>query len=584
MSTSVASHRLVRLRQGLRQVVAFLGVLGSASLLYAAPNDASATKLARDAIDVDYLSTNFAEAERKLRSAAALCGETACTPRTRARILRDLATVLIVGLHRAEDGKKTFAEALRADPAIKLEKALTTSEVEQIFLAAKSGGSSDAPSPSPASPSPAAQSTSTAAGGDMIHTPPPEQATLTPVPIYVELPDGVSAAKVVARYRAFGTSEWKTLALRRLGPGYGGEIACLDVGSTTGDLLYFVQATDAAGDVVAMSGTRGTPNKVVIKNAIAGPAPHLPGVQPPTRCADSADCPPGLPGCPADRRAAHIAGGSCERDDQCKPGLACNDGVCGAKTEPAEASSSNKFCDQSGECDSGEVCTAAHTCQRAVALSKAKRVQLSLNIGPDVSLVGSQADVCGTPQRLTPDQYTCIDQDGYAYKGVPQAGGPGTGNAVNGGPHLATTRLLVGLDYLLSDSFTVGTRVGYVFGVAPGQALSRLHAEARATLWLGNASFMSASVRPYLVVAGGLAQVDDKFEVPIWETDLRKGLYETQTLTVWRQSGAAFAGGGGGIVIPTGAGQRLVAELKVHVLFPNPGIAMAPSVGYALGL
>jgi hypothetical protein len=140
------------------------------------------------------------------------------------------------------------------------------------------------------------------------------------------------------------------------------------------------------------------------------------------------------------------------------------------------------------------------------------------------------------------------------------------------------------LDYALSDRFTVGTRVGYVFGVAPWGSLSRFHAEARAALWFGNASFINTSVRPYLVVAGGVAQVDDKFEVPIAETDLRKGLYETQNLTVWRQSGAAFAGGGGGIVIPTAAGQRVLAELKVHVLFPNTGIAMAPSIGYALGL
>jgi hypothetical protein len=203
-----------------------------------------------------------------------------------------LAVVLVVGLGRAEDAKKAFAEAFQADPAIKLEKALTTPEVERVFVAAKSAGSSNAPSPS-ASPQPAA----TAPAGDMIHTPPPEQTTLTAVPVYVELPNGVSAAKVVVRYRAFGTSEWKTLALRRLGSGYGGEIACLDVGSTTGDLLYFVQATDAGGDVVALSGTRSTPHKVVIKNTITGPAPQLPGARPPAKCADSADCPPGFPGC-----------------------------------------------------------------------------------------------------------------------------------------------------------------------------------------------------------------------------------------------------------------------------------------------
>ena len=539
-----ALHRPICAGHGLRRFVAFLGALSWASAVQAGPNDAAATKLAKEAIEADYLATNFGEAERKLRSAAAMCGEALCSPRVRARILHDLAIVLIVGLGRTEEGKKTFGAALKADPALTLEKTLTTPEVAQVFLAARAGGSGDASSPG----APASSTPSAAAAGDMLHTPPLEQTPLTAVPIYVELPEGVSAAKVVVRYKAFGAPEWKTLPLRRLGVGYGGEVGCLDVGTATGELLYFVQATDAAGDVVAMSGTRTSPNKVVIRNAISGQAPHLPGARPPTQCADRADCPPGLPGCPTDMSSAQT-------------GL-----------------------DANCECESGEVCNSARTCERAADTRRPKRFQLSLNTGPDVSLVGSEVDVCGTPQRLPPAQYTCIDQDGYAYNGVPQPGGPGTGNAVNGGPHLATTRLLVGLDYMLLDSVTLGARLGYAFGVAPGRSLARLHGVARAALWLGKASFSGMKVRPFFFVAGGIAQVDDKFEVPISETDLKRGLYESQTLTAWRQSGGAFVGGGGGIAIPTGEGHRFVAEVKLQVLFPNPGVAMAPSVGYALGL
>jgi hypothetical protein len=423
----------------------------------------------------------------------------------------------------------------------------------------------------------------------MVHTPPAEQKALTAVPIYVELPAGVVAIKVVARYKPYGTSEWKTLELRRLGTGYGAEVPCRDVGSTTGDFVYFVQATDAAGDVVSMSGSRAAPNKVAIKNSLAGAPPHLPGVAPPSKCSDSADCPPGLPGCPVQGKAVAANkgwGAGCEQDSECNQGLSCKNGVCenGERADSIEPTSSGKPCDSFAGCDSGETCTSDRVCQRNEVVQKPKRVWLSLNLGQDFSFVGSQADVCGTQQKAQPSQYTCIDQDGYAYRGVPEAGGPGTGNAIKGGQHVATTRIMAGFDFLVGDNLTLGTRLGYAFGVAPANALSHFHAEARVAYWLGKGAFTRQSVRPFLVVVGGLASVDNKIDVPVLETDLSKAPYETQTLTVWQRAGQAFAGGGGGVAIPLGAGHEMLAEFKVQALFPDVAIALAPSIGYGLGL
>jgi hypothetical protein len=582
-----------RFRRTRALVFAVAGTLSWAGALAAAPKDDAATKLADQAINTDYLTTDFAEAEKKLRSAAALCGAAACSPKVRARVQRDLGVVLIAGLSRLDDGKRAFIEALQADPNIGLEKALTTPEIEQIFRAAKVGGYAPAARPVAAAPvaaaaaSPAAPAAApAAAAGDMVHTPAAEQKALTPVPIYVELPAGAVAVKVVARYKPYGTSEWKTLELRRLGPGYGAEVPCRDVGSTTGDFLYFVQATDATGDVVSMSGSRATPNKVPIKNALTGEPPHLPGVVPPTKCADSADCPPGLPGCPVGKTVAAKAwGAGCEQDSECNQGLLCKNGVCdsGEKTDSDEPKSSGKMCDSFAGCDAGETCTTDKVCRRDEVAQKPKRVWLSLNIGQDISFVGSQGNVCGSQQNLPPEQYTCIDQDGFAYRGVPETGGPGTGNAIKGGPDLATTRIMAGLDFLIADNVTLGARLGYAFGVAPGRPLSHFHGEARAAFWFGKASFTHQRVRPFLVVVGGVAEIDNKIDVPILETDLRKGLYDTQTLTVWRQAGVAFAGGGGGVLIPIGAGQGMLAELKVQALFPDVAVAVAPSIGYALG-
>jgi len=397
----------------------------------------------------------------------------------------------------------------------------------------------------------------------------------------------IVAVKVVARYKPYGTSEWKTLELRRLGNGYGAEVPCRDVGSTTGDFIYFVQATDAAGDVVSMSGSRAAPNKVPIKNTLAGEPPHLPGVQPPAKCSDSADCPPGLPGCPTSGKAPTKKGWgvSCEQDTECNEGLFCNNGVCenGTKGEQAEPTSSGKMCDQSGECEPGETCTRDHVCERA-STEKPKRVWLSLNLGQDVSLVSSQPDVCGTPEKLPASQFTCIDQDGYGYQGVPQPGGSGNGNAISGGLSLATTRISGGFDFLVADNVTIGTRLGYVLGVGPGRALSHFHGEVRAAFWFGHQPFARERIRPYLLVAGGMAEVHDKLDVPIIETQVARAQYDTQTLTVWRRTGGAFAGGGGGVMIPMGAGHGVSAELKIQALFPNIGIAIAPSLVYALRL
>ena len=573
-------------RDGRRSVfillTSLLFALLRASPAFGAPKDAAAVKLAEEAIDTDYLATNFAEAEKKLRRAVAMCGATDCTPKVRARVQRDLGVVLIAGLNRQDDGKKAFAEALAADPDVTLDKALTTPEIERIFRAVKAGGAAGAKAGGPAG-TPAR--TAERAAGDMMHTPPVEQTVLTPVPIYVEVPEDVTPAKVVVRYKAFGQVEWKTLELRRLGKGFGGEVPCQDVGSSTGDFLYFVQATDQVGDVVATSGSRASPHKVAIKNMIGIDPPHLPGVVPPNKCVDTVDCPPGLPGCPAGKAPAGKGwGATCEQDGECNEGLTCKNGVCesGEKSDAEEPPSSGRLCDTTTECDPGEICTTAKVCEREAR--RRKRVWLSLNLGQDLSFLASQPNVCGSPLKLPPSQYKCIDRDGYNYEGIPEASGPGRGNAINGGVHLPSPRIMAGVDVLVADNVTLGARLGYVFGVAPGRPMGHLHAELRAAFWFGKDPFAREGFRPYLVVAGGLAEIDDKLEVGVVETDLSKGIYPRQNLTVWRRTGGGFAGGGGGVMIPLAAGHALLGEVKLQALFPDFGLALAPSIGYALGL
>jgi hypothetical protein len=94
---------------------------------------------------------------------------------------------------------------------------------------------------------------------------------------------------------------------------------------------------------------------------------------------------------------------------------------------------------------------------------------------------------------------------------------------------------------------------------------------------------------------GGLAEVDDKINVQVYETlctteaecgnaaNKALGLSPNPTLTVWRHSGGTFAGGAAGAMIPTTENQGILIELKGQAFFPFATYTFSPSVGYAVG-
>jgi hypothetical protein len=229
-----------------------------------------------------------------------------------------------------------------------------------------------------------------------------------------------------------------------------------------------------------------------------------------------------------------------------------------------------------------------------------KKLWISASIQPDMGFVNSQDDVCGSPDVDAPQSFRCLQSDDTDYLGVPESGtvGEKRGNAVKGGPHLSTIRALVGIDYLLAKNISIGGRLGYASGTMPGRSISAFHLEARVTYWLGKNPFKKTAVRPYVSAMGGLAEIDDKFTVTIRECQPAPGsqcakvradlgapsdLPAQQDLTVWHKAGGSFAGLAGGVMIPVGSKQGVMAELKVQGLFPNAGFAVSPSVGYAFG-
>lgn len=564
-------------------------VVGSASVAHAAPRDAAAQKLQRDAMDNDYLATSFTDAEGKLKQAIKTCGARGCSPSVLAEIHRDLGVVYIGGLGKAADGRAAFAAALKADPNVELDEDLTTPEMQEAFDEAKGGGRAVVDDEVD-EPRPTRRPRSAAAQGDLFHTPVAEQAVLTPVPVYVELPDDIAAAKVEVRYKPFGAPEWKTLAMRRMGEGFGGEIPCRDIGTLTGDLSYYIQAVGPDGDIVGMTGTRNNPVQVPIRNELQGDPPHLPNRPPPAQCENAADCPPGLPGCDskAKRKSGDKGwGASCDRSSECESGLACINGSCEVGDDGG--SSSEQLCDIDADCSDGV------SCIEGICGGGTKKWWVSVTFQPDLAFM-SGSNVC-SPEGQQNDGYACFRSDGGQYRGIPVEG---SANAIAGGFTLSTIRVLVGIDRLIADNFTVGARLGYAFNGGPetdsGTAFLPLHAEARIAYWLGDKPLSKKGIRPYFFLAGGMAQVDAKIPVDIKEdhaarNDVDNEDYvnwnhdypDSQKLDAWKKMGQGFLGVGGGVMYATQSNQGFFVDIKLMQMLPTSGTVIAPEIGYTIG-
>jgi hypothetical protein len=509
--------------------------LCAATSAHAAPGDEAAKKLRNEAIYNDYLVTDFAQAAKKLEQAVAICKAPAdCSPATRARVMCDLG-VIYFALKRPDDARLQFAAALREDPNVTLSNDLSTPELQREFAGSKGGGSGSAPASKEAAAAPPP--------GDMAHSPPPSQAVRTPIPIYVELPEGVSASKVYVRYKPFGATEWKTAHMTKVGNGYGTELPCAEVGDSTGELRYFVQATDAAGDIVASSGRITNPFRVRIVQHLEGEAPHLPGQSAPSACAATTDCPPQFPGC-----HATSATSSCVGDDECGEGGHCVDGTCSSEhTEvPAEY----------------------------------KKNWLSVAFQEDSLLLPSASNACAGNTG-----YTCFGGDGTYYPDLPLSGAD---DQVNGGLTLATMRVLFGYDRAIFPNITIGGRLGFALGGGPqrpgGGGFLPLHVEGRAAWWIGHNPLSRSGFRFFLVAAGGAAQVDASVPVDVYADASAYKSGQSQNYQAWKKTGLGFGALGPGAMYAFTPSTGIALEAKAMEMFPTAATGFGLQMAYLVGL
>src|SRR4051812_13694371 len=69
------------------------------------PKEAQAERVLKEAMDSDYLETQFDAAEEKLHGAIDQCGRDGCTAATKARLFMALGTVLAGGKRQLDDAK-----------------------------------------------------------------------------------------------------------------------------------------------------------------------------------------------------------------------------------------------------------------------------------------------------------------------------------------------------------------------------------------------------------------------------------------------------------------------------------------------
>jgi hypothetical protein len=592
-------------RRSFRAHVAFaltsLVALGVSAVAGAAgEKDAEAMKLHDQAMDEDYLAVEFDKAEKKLKDALKKCGKDACSNKVLGKLHIALGTVY-GGASKLDQAKSEFVAALQADPKAALIDALTTPELARAFKDAQKEAAAAAAKPS-ADEDPG--ETPGAKGprkpeGDLAHTPVPEQAVNTPVPVYVEIPEDIDATKVTLRYKPFGAKKWKALEMEPVGDGFGVEIPCEDV-TTTGDIKYYIVTKDDAGDPVGTAGSLKAPYRVPIKNEI-DEAPSLPGKKPPKKCAAKEDCPPGLPGCPEARKGAGGGdkkrgdkgwGASCEETNECSSGLVCLNGTCEEGTEKGDDDDSSS--------------------------GKGKRNLVGLSGQLDMLLISGAENVCSGSDP----SYACFYPDGSSsgsgqFYGEPQSVA-GT-NGITGGFGIGGGRVMVSYDRRILSNLPLlaGLRLGYAFGGSPSsdtapmqwtgddkrnphaQALSffPFHGELRATyVFMGKQSeaLEQGKVHAYGFLSPiGLAQVNAS--VPVSVCDRRKadgslqdgngaglcpaGTRVVKELDAYQITGRTFTALGGGAIYGITPEFGVSAELKLMFMWPTFGVVVAPTIG-----
>jgi hypothetical protein len=580
-------------------LVAFATLLAQPALGADPIAEKQARELQKAAIEEDNLNVDFPAAIKKLATAISRCGADKCDASLRGALYRDLGAMLVLS-GSLDDARAAFAKALTFDSSLELDPAYKNPVIEGLWNDARKKAAAAAKG----------------AEIEFVHKPFAAQLVRTPLPIYVESPGAEKLQRVVVKYRGAGTTEWKSVELRKMGKGYGGLIPCADVAE--GTIQYQIQGYGTSDNPIAGSGTRGKPHSVSIKRELTGPAPSLPGQEAPKQCAPgggTGECPPDSPGCRAPRKAVgedcnsdpecekgacvvgkcvdkKPEGEACQKDDECAGGL-CRDSKCAARKKQGD-----EPCGTGDECASG-TCTDGKCTAVAAEVSGTPmqhRIWVGIALSLDVVLLPTARDVCvlnsDLKSAVNGAGYRCVDQttsanfppDAQTNADIARSTGDsvGTGGFVPG-----NLRILASADYALNPNMLVGARAGFVLftdpASNPGPAFPPLHLEARFTYLFGDDA-LSSTFAPMVLVAAGASEFDAHIGVPLRMMSTGKSVNED----AWLTAGPLFAAAGGGARWLVGPRAAITAAIKFQAAFGGSagGIfgGLAPEIGAQFGL
>jgi hypothetical protein len=571
-------------------------VLGAVPALAAdAKIEKEALALQKKAIEEDNLNVNYGGAAKKLQTAITKCDGDKCSSSTKASLFRDLGAMQILN-GSVDDGKASFSQAIGMDSSIDLDPAYKNPQLDAIWSDVKKhGGSPAGGKPAKIGPQPT---------GDFTHTPVTEARVRTPLPIYVEYGGDEELARVSAKYKAFGMTEWKTLDLKKLDNGFGAMIPCKDV--SLGVMKYYIQGFNGQNDPVAKSGARNKPFSVAVTAQISGEAAALPDQDPPEQCADTGECPPDFPGCGGKKKSEgddcskssdcssnscvdekcvdkKATGDDCGSDSECTSGT-CSSGKCAGKKTEGDDCDSDEDCD-SNRCKEGK-------CTAGAGAGKASKVWIGVSLQADIVFLPAGNDVClvdpntGIPTNTA--GYACVDPNtGVRFPNDAATAKlltPGSADQVVGGLKLGNVRLLASLDYALNKNMLLGARAGYVLRTDPASPAfpAPIHLEARFTYVVGHDAVNKKGLSPMVFLGAGAGEFDAFVPVTVNGTGGRTG-----TENAFVTAGPVFMAVGGGARLLIGQKVALTAALKFQAAFGGtagflPGIA--PEVGIQFGL
>jgi hypothetical protein len=366
-----------------------------------------------------------------------------------------------------------------------------------------------------------------------------DQGILTAVPITVDVPADLDAARVLVHFKVHGSKDWTTLELyRESGQRFRGAIPCLEVSTITGDLRYYVRVHDADGAVIAYRGSRSDPFVVRVIHESERPDLKSGG-----RCPDPADCPRGLPGCPSEV----VERVPCKSDTDCEGATTCSwDGFC--------------------------------------EVDERRKNWLSLGISSTFGLVPG-AGAC-TLHSQEDEGYACYRQrDGVRYLGEPVY----TNEPLR--PARGPLRVELGYERLVFYDTTIGGRLGYTFfgkGPAALGDFVPLSGEISITRFLDEDAFARTGIATFLKLAGGFAMVDLRGTLHIREDPTRPrvqgGNDLEQTVDLWKRAGDGYVSAGGGATYRTSLNFGVRVEVGVAQTFPFAATLVNGAVGVELGL